>query len=538
MNSLAEFPALHAYIESLRSIPGGNFQMGGHEYFEEQPIHGVTLSPFRIGATPVTVAVWKEYCVATDIAMPDEPRWGWNDEHPVVNLGFFDEVEAFCAWASHIAGFRLTVPTEAQFEFAARGGQDGLDYPWGNIFDDSMVWSSVSYKRSGTAPVNRSSNIFENAYGLTDMCGNVFQWCSDFYGPFSSVTQTDPIGPVSEYDAPRCLRGGSWETDEPFYFRCAFRENNLDRYFDNIGFRLSAGPAIADEETVFELKDVGEKSSNLLFTAAAREDTSTAPRLDTGKRFSVSLNNYPALRDYINSLRVIPGGAFQMGSSNGNEDETPVHSVTLSMFRMGATPVTVAVWKEYSAATKIPMPEDPTIFGWWDDHPVVNVSWNDIMGDDGMGGFCAWASDIAGFRLTLPTEAQFEYAARGGFNGLEYPWGNVFDETRLWLSGFLMGEANMTAPVNRTSSIFQNAYGLTDMSGNLWQWCSDLYGPYSNCTQNDPIGPSSTSDYGRCMRGGSWKSDMVEYFRCASRLWADPDSLDDDIGFRLSAGPD
>ena len=221
-------------------------------------------------------------------------------------------------------------------------------------------------------------------------------------------------------------------------------------------------------------------------------------------------------------------------SSTGDPDEKPVHRVTLSAFRMGATPVTVAVWKEYCAATGTKLPKAPD-WGLLDDHPVVNVSWNDIMGSDRKGGFCAWASNIAGFRLTLPTEAQFEYAARGGKRGLEYPWGNTFDDSKLWCS--TSSRRASTAPVIRISNIFRNSYGLTDMSGNVWQWCSDLYGPYSGNAQNDPLGPSSTSDKFRCVRGGSWNFNDPDYFRCAIRNGLNPVGRSNYIGFRLSAGP-
>jgi formylglycine-generating enzyme required for sulfatase activity len=223
-----------------------------------------------------------------------------------------------------------------------------------------------------------------------------------------------------------------------------------------------------------------------------------------------------------------------MGSSGGDPDEKPVHSVTLSAFRMGATPVTVAVWREYCDATGTKLPKAPD-WGLLDDHPVVNVCWNDIMGSDGKGGFCAWASDIAGFRLTLPTEAQFEYASRGGQSGLEYPWGNTFDDSKVWCSEPTWRHS--TAPVTRSSNIFRNAYGLTDMSGNVWQWCSDLYGPYSNSSQNDPGGPDSTSGNRRCARGGSWLYSHPDDIRCAIRGWSYPDCRDFGLGFRVSAGP-
>jgi formylglycine-generating enzyme required for sulfatase activity len=251
------------------------------------------------------------------------------------------------------------------------------------------------------------------------------------------------------------------------------------------------------------------------------------------------LTDYPALKAYVESLCRIPAGTFQMGSSSGQSDGQPVHPVTLSAFRMGATPVTFALWKEYCAATGVKLPEAPS-WGMLDDHPVVNVSWNDIMGSDGKGGFCAWASDIVGFRLTLPTEAQFEYAARGGQSGRVYPWGDNDDDSKIWSSVSI--KRSSTAAVKssknrRTGSSFEPFRGLSDMSGNVWQWCSDLYAPYSSVSQTDPVGPPSTSDNRRCVRGGSWYNDIRVFFRCAYRNWYNPDYWNFNFGFRLSAGP-
>jgi formylglycine-generating enzyme required for sulfatase activity len=244
------------------------------------------------------------------------------------------------------------------------------------------------------------------------------------------------------------------------------------------------------------------------------------------------LTEYPVLLAYIEALRPIPAGTFLMGSLSGASNEQPVHSVTLSEFRLGATPVTVAVWKEYCAATGTSLPKAPS-WGMLDNHPVVNISWNDIMGKDGKGGFCAWASDVAGFRVTLPTEAQWEFAARGGARGQDYPWANKFDDSYIWWSATTKRAS--TAPVERSSNIFRNAYGLRDMVGNVWQWCSDWYGEYGNSAQTDPTGPYSVSDIGRCIRGGSWDLSYPDNFRCAHRLMYFSGRRSNDISFRLAA---
>ena len=240
------------------------------------------------------------------------------------------------------------------------------------------------------------------------------------------------------------------------------------------------------------------------------------------------LKDLPALRDYLASLQPIPKGIFQMGTSDAQSDATPKHSVWMSKFRMGATPVTVAVWKEYCGATGTKLPEPPA-WGLRDDHPIVNVSWFDIMGADYNGGFCAWASDVAGFQLTLPTEAQFEYAARGGQSGWMYPWGNSFDNTKLWCSVFT--NRNMVAPVFRSNNVYRNAYGLTDMVGNVWQLCLDGHRIYESKTLTDPKG--SLNGVLRCKRGGTWWQQQKDIFRCCHRGFEISDVATWHQGFRL-----
>ena len=278
------------------------------------------------------------------------------------------------------------------------------------------------------------------------------------------------------------------------------------------------------------------------FMCGRSRDLSTIEFRDTAKeaklksRLKVAAgkcqSEFPHLSRYIMGMRVIPAGKFFMGSDTGNNDEKPIHEVILSYYVLGATPVTVAVWNEYCRANNLNMPNAPS-WGWLDDHPIVNVSWYDIMGFDGKGGFCAWASSVAAFQLRLPTEAQFEYASRGGKSGPVYPWGNTFDDSKLWSS------RSRTAPVVRSSNIYRNTYGLTDMSGNVWQWCSDLFGPYTSASKKDPTALSSSSDNMRCVRGGAWNDDGFlgpDVFRCAERSGENPEGRDDDVCFRLSAG--
>jgi formylglycine-generating enzyme required for sulfatase activity len=282
------------------------------------------------------------------------------------------------------------------------------------------------------------------------------------------------------------------------------------------------------------------KGETVTYSFAAEKDEITGESLSEKTPASITkplvgkdrLSDYPALRAYIEGLCSIPAGTFEMGSNSGQADEKPKHTVRVSKFLMGSTPVTVAVWKEYCAATGTTVPTLPG--GGFDDyHPVVNVSWNDIMGSDGKGGFCAWATSISGYSLSLPTEAQYEYASRGGRADREYPWGSKFERGNVWCSTNEAGDAGRTAPVNRKSNIFTNEYGLSDISGNVWQWCFDLFGAYKKDAQLNPIGLSWSSSNARSVRGGSWYHTYPEYFRCSYRYYFVSEDKSDIIGFRL-----
>ena len=248
------------------------------------------------------------------------------------------------------------------------------------------------------------------------------------------------------------------------------------------------------------------------------------------------LSRYPHLKWYVSNLKSIPGGYYRWGASpSRNESGT---KITMSPFRIGATPVTWGMWKEYRQTFAVPgkgvkLPADSG-WGYPDDHPVVNVSWEDIMDP---AGFCKWASKLAGFKFSLPSDAQWEYAARGGTDGQDYPWGNEFDRNRLWCSKETFEDARRTAAVDRATRIYRNAYGLTDMVGNVWEWCSDYMDTNYRPFGKDPV-DGKKSDY-RCVRGGSWQNTNPLLFQCAYRNWSYIDTQYNEhlYGFRLVAPP-
>ncbi|MBO6025765.1 MAG: SUMF1/EgtB/PvdO family nonheme iron enzyme [Bacteroidales bacterium] len=213
----------------------------------------------------------------------------------------------------------------------------------------------------------------------------------------------------------------------------------------------------------------------------------------------------------------VEGGTFQMGatSEQGDDayaDENPVHSVTLSGYYMGETEVTQELWQAV-------MGSNPSSFS-GTNLPVESVSWNDIVND-----FLPKLNQATGQNFRLPTEAEWEFAARGGKNSKSYKYaGSSTIENVAW---YIDNSSNMSHAVKTKTA---NELGLYDMSGNVWEWCSDWYGDYSSGSQTNPTGPSSGSY--RVLRGGSW-SYNARICRVSYRSNYDPDYGNGNRGFRL-----
>ncbi|MEX1229260.1 MAG: formylglycine-generating enzyme family protein [Planctomycetaceae bacterium] len=301
----------------------------------------------------------------------------------------------------------------------------------------------------------------------------------------------------------------------------------------------------------------------------------------------------------------IPGGEFDMGNDNGQADEAPVHRVALDGFWMDETEVTNAHFAEFVKATgyvtiaeSAPKPEDLVgvdvsdippenmvpgsvcfnpKFDWqtlrkdsplwpyqvWKyipgadwrhpageessidaimDHPVVHVSWKDAV------AYAEWAGK------QLPTEAEWEYAARGGLAGKTFPWGDELQPEGKWVNNIWQGifpaenrnedTFTTTAPVK---SFPANGYGLYEMSGNVWEWCQDNYRPetYQFSELRNPQGPAASLDPleptipKRVQRGGSFmcSDNYCTGYRVSARMKGDPGTGTSHCGFRCVKSP-
>ncbi len=226
-----------------------------------------------------------------------------------------------------------------------------------------------------------------------------------------------------------------------------------------------------------------------------------------------------AIVDALSTIEFIqvPGGIFDMGSTipGSYDNEKPVHQVKLFDFYLGRTEVTVAQYRRYCRATKTAMPKEPP-WGWREDEPVVNVDWNDAV------NFCKWAG------CRLPTEAEWEYAARSG--GKNEIWAGTSDEAEV--DDYIWYGQNSNQKANSVAAKRPNGLGLYDMSGNVWEWCADAFVQYSEAPQVNPAMLDENAST-RVWRSGSYLAGVV-YTRCARRAASPPGQKLEWLGFRVA----
>ena len=518
--------------------------------------------------TPCTQALW-------EAVMGQNPSRFRGPTRPVEQVSWEDVEDFLTRIAAMVPGLRLGLPTEEQWEYACRAGSAAARY--GDL--DQIAWYS---ENSGgeTHPVALKQ---PNGWGLHDMLGNVWEWCADAYWEYGTGK--------SGASAHRVIRGGSWYGDAR-YVRAAYRAHNEPSYrLNRLGFRCAEfrtpGPVGRKEkqgaERAGERGGVGAEHPGDRDTASGAGwinvdapgmdavsfatltpvrvssdveqvvlRTTTLPRWASAigrdkyglwaeftiegnaakpptKRAAKKKSAPPKvpLGPVRQRLRWIPPGRFLMGSPPDEEGrysgEGPQHEVTIAEgFWMFDTPCTQALWEAL-------MGENPSEFQ-SPDRPVENVSWEDCR------KFVEKINEKfdlekVGLSLSLPSEAQWEYACRagtttatyagplkiegennapildviawyGGNSGIDFELSNGYDASEWPEKQFEFDKAG-THPVARKKA---NPWGLYDMLGNVWEWCKDVW--VEDYTEKSRAAASADSASARrVIRGGSWLND-------------------------------
>lgn len=481
------------------SIPGGTFQMGQTGVAE--PVHSVTVSAFQMSEAEITNAQYCAYLNAAidvgDIMVTNSVVTGtkgvYNLQECIYLAGthsIYPEARCWIIYSNNkfsvISGhenwpvvwvtwygakvfaeyYGWDLPREAEWEYACRGGKQ---YEYGTD-NGTLSISKANYFDNGINHPIVVGNYPKNPFGLYDMCGNVWEWCNDWYGDYSSSPANNPTGAQS--GSAHVIRGGCWYNSEILYFRSASR----DLLYPNNG------------------------SLNVGFRVVRRETQSQIPQ---------EINLVP-----------IPGGTFQMGDEIGGSgsDCRPVHTVTVSSFQVSEAEITNEQYCAYLnaafqtgdiTATELSVTGKKGAYSWqeylypsgtnqcWitfnnnefsvisghENWPLVSVTW---YGSKAFAYYYGW---------DLPREAEWEYACRGG---KQYLYGTDDgtinkDKTNYW--------GKVGHPVN-VKSYPKNPFGLYDMSGNVLEWCSDWYGSYNSSPAINPTGALTGSF--RVVRGGGW----------------------------------
>jgi formylglycine-generating enzyme required for sulfatase activity len=511
-------------------VASGSFMMGGGS---EGPVHMVTLTKgFWMGKYEVTQAQWKS-------VMGSNPSCFMGDKRPIQNVSWNDCQEFIRKVNELLKDGMVRLPTEAEWEFVCRAGTSG-DYGGNGDLDDMGWFAGNSDDTTHPVGLKRA-----NAWNFHDMHGNVWEWCDDWYGSYSTGAVVDPKGP--SFGSCKVLRGGSWDywgVDCQSFTRNSFRPSEVHDY---VGFRLVYSECLLEATTKKQVEPVANGSTQM------------AKRHREGEPFII---NDPLGLNL--TMKWCPAGTFMMGSpvaEEGRFDNETQHQVTLTKgFWMGETEVTQGQWKRImegetivDLARKALQDDNEYIIGGKqrtlraflnkskfddptslcgdvnDNIPVYWLNWYEAA------DFCRRLTRrerVAGcipdsYEYRLPTEAEWEYACRAGSttalpNDLNVRILGNCNVPELdfiaWYGGnssrgFCGRGFNTSdwpekqypggyAAAREVKGRQPNKWGLYDMIGNVWEWCGDWYGAYPYGTVTDPTG--AVSGTGRISRGGSW----------------------------------
>ena len=504
--NLAKLPPDAKKLE-LVLIPSGTFMMGSpvtekDRNPDESPQHQVTISrPFYLGKYEISQAQWQA-------VMGNNPSILKGNNLPVDNISWFD-CQTFIQKLNQLSQGTFRLPAEAEWEYACRAGTT-TRYYWGDDINYTQASDYAWINNNSNSKTHEIGLKKMNAFGLFDMSGNVWEWCSDWYGKYSSIAQTDPTG--TNTGTGRIMRGGNWLSDAKG-FRSAARGNS------NPGTKIGFGIRLV---RVYEGNTPNPTLTPIFTPTSTPTNTpvpvpTVTPKGISNQTITVAISRLPLNAKKLEMV-LIPAGTFMMGSPDSEMDrwdvEGPQHQVTISKpFYMGKYEVTQAQWQAV-------MGSNPSYFK-GNNFPVESISW------DSCQTFIQKLNQLKQGAFRLPTEAEWEYACRAGTTTRFY-WGDDPDYTQIGEYAWYADNSN--SKTHDVSLKRPNTWGLFDMSGNVYEWCQDWYGTYSPGLQTDPTGPSSGSDH--VFRCGGWDI-YPQGCRPALRLHDVPSFRNNYLGFRL-----
>ena len=482
-------------------IPPGEFLMG-----EGQESHKVVISkPFYLGKYAVTQEQWQ----AVTGLNPSEFK---GPKNPVEKVSW-DDCQVFLKRLGEkcrVAEGSFRLPTSAEWEYAYRAGSK-TNYFFGD--DESQLADYAWYAKNSGGTTHPVGEKKPNAWGLRDMCGNVWQWASDWYDlnyirhGFKDAPMDDPPGP--HYGDTRTWCGGSWNCRSTVNFQAAWRfRGKPEEPRDCVGLRVcmvlpekpkpptpaASGTVAAPQSQISNLKsDIptavpGKLSPGAPPPAIAPFDSEQAKQHQQAwaKHLNVPVETTNSIGM---KLVLIPPGEFTMGDENCGKWEKPLHKVVISKpFYLGKYEVTQEEW---AAVLGI----NPSRFK-GPRNPVEQVSWEDCQNFlKKLDQKCGAAEGS----YSLPSEAQWEYACRAGTTG---KW--FFGESEAELGDYAWYNDNSEGKPHPVGEKKANGWGLHDVYGNVWEWCADWFDNdyYKESPLSDPGGPSSGAAH--VIRGGGW----------------------------------
>lgn len=517
------------------TIPGGEFLMGDEKNPNAQPIHKVKLESFQLSKYEVTTAEFEQFLLATDYKREgkcslihptvklDLPFWPPQKPDPD-NLNTratlcisWADANAYVDWLNVQTGKNYSLPSEAQWEYAARAGSN-TRYIHGNeeskLCDYANVYHTSTHLQSRDMDLSQPGvacndftsfsgavgSFLPNPFGLHDMTGNVSEWVADCATDNYQGAPRDGSTLKVKTCNRHTLRGGSW-ADAGKQVEIGYRQGVDDQQPNPVqgGFRLALRgneQSHQDENFARNILRQQEQAKTHRANSQALIDHTLAARKtwNTGELL-------------IPPMVTIPAGEFMMGSDD-NERTKPVHRVSIKPFKLSAYEVTVKQFKQFVEQTGYVIGED-RCWKWVDDkggtfkigidiltgnwltpayapsdfHPVMCVSWDDA------NAYLQWLSNTTGKHYRLPTDAEWEYAARAGSTS-KYGVGNnekiLCDYANIWdasgLRAFVRDKKYQpkTMPCDDGAEYTQivgsykpNAFGVYDMLGNVSEWTQD-----------------------------------------------------------------